>query len=140
MDEAILGLTARIVVSYAGNNSIARDQLPALIKAVHQSLATADVAPIAAAKPEPVVEVRKSVFGDHLICLACGASYKTLRRHLGSEHQLTPEEYRTRYELPRTYPVVAPDYAKRRSAMAKEFGLGRGSSRGRKRKGRGKRG
>jgi predicted transcriptional regulator len=139
MDEAILGLTARIISSYAGNNSVARDQLPALIKAVHQSLATTDAAPAATAKPVPVVEVQKSVFKDHLICLACGASYKVLKQHLRNEHQLTPEAYRARYTLPRSYPVVASDYAKVRSAMAKKIGLGRGSH-GRKRKGSGKRG
>ena len=127
MTEVILGLTARIISSYAGNNSIARDQLPALIEAVHQSLATVDAAPVPTPKHAPVVEVQKSVFKDHLICLACGASYKTLRRHLGNEHQLTPEAYRTWYGLPHSYPVVAPDYARVRSKMAKRFGLGRGS-------------
>ena len=73
-----------------------------------------------------VVEVKKSVFADHLVCLACGASFSMLKRHLNTEHQLTPVEYRERYGLARDYPLVAPDYAKVRSRLAKKIGLGVG--------------
>ena len=73
------------------------------------------------------MEVKKSIFADHLVCLACGASFSMLKRHLNTEHQLTPVEYRERYELPRDYPLVAPDYAKVRSRLAKKIGLGIGS-------------
>jgi predicted transcriptional regulator len=71
------------------------------------------------------VEVKKSVFADHLVCLACGASFRMLKRHLNTEHQLTPMAYRDRYDLPRDYPLVAPNYAKVRSSLAKKIGLGR---------------
>jgi predicted transcriptional regulator len=82
--------------------------------------------------------VKKSVFADHLACLACGASFSMLKRHLNTEHQLTPHEYRERYGLPRDYPLVAPDYAKARSRLAKKIGLGRvgNPSRGAKRAGK----
>jgi predicted transcriptional regulator len=94
---------------------------------VYNSLATAGTAVAAAeAKIAPKVEVKKSVFADHLVCLACGASFSMLKRHLNTEHQLTPVAYRERYELPRDYPLVAPDYAKVRSRLAKKIGLGVG--------------
>jgi predicted transcriptional regulator len=74
---------------------------------------------------EPAVAVRQSVFPDRIICLVCGQGYSMLKRHLGTEHQLTPVEYRARYELPRDYPLVTPNYAKTRSKLAKQTGLGR---------------
>jgi predicted transcriptional regulator len=126
MDEAILGLTAQLVSSYVSNNRVPGDQLPALIQAVYQTLSTAQTSAVAAmAKVEPVVAVKKSVLPDRIICLVCGPSYSMLKRHLGTEHELTPAEYRARYELPRDYPLVAPDYAKTRSQLAKQIGLGR---------------
>ena len=72
------------------------------------------------------MEVKKSVFADHLVCLACGASFSMLNRHLNTEHELTPAAYRERYELPRDYPLVSPDYAQVRSSLAKKIGLGVG--------------
>ena len=126
MDEAVLGLTARVVSGYVSNNRLSGEQLPELIEAVYRSLSTAETAvAAAAAKIEPAVAVTKSVFADHLVCLACGASFSMLKRHLRTEHQLTPIEYRERYGLPRDYPIVAPDYAKVRSRLAKKAGLGR---------------
>jgi len=136
MDETILSLTAQIVSVFVGNNAVRADQVPTLITQVHRTLSTVGEAPAEPTKAEPAVEVRKSVFADHLVCLACGQSFKTLKRHLGSEHQLTPSEYRAKYGLPHSYPMVAPAYAKFRSAMAKKVGLGRWRSRkkaGRKR-------
>jgi predicted transcriptional regulator len=127
MTEAVLGLTARVVSGYVSNNRLSGEQLPELIQAVYKSLSTAGAAAAGAdAKLAPKVEVKKSVFADHLVCLACGASFSMLKRHLNTEHQLTPAEYRERYELPRDYPLVAPDYAKVRSRLAKKIGLGVG--------------
>ena len=126
MDEAVLGLTARVVSGYVSNNRLSGEQLPELIEAVYRSLSTAGTAvAAAAAKIEPAVAVKKSVFADHLVCLACGASFSMLKRHLNTEHQLTPIEYRERYGLARDYPLVTPDYAKVRSRLAKKIGLGR---------------
>jgi predicted transcriptional regulator len=126
MSYTILTLTAQIVSVFVGNNAVRADQLPSLIREVHRTLATVGEVPAEEAKAEPVVEVKKSVFPDHLVCLACGKSFKTIKRHLGSDHQLTPEQYRSTYGLPHSYPMVAPAYAKFRSAFAKKIGLGRG--------------
>jgi predicted transcriptional regulator len=112
------------VTVFVGNNTVRADQLPSLIREVHRTLSTVGEAPAERAKVEPVVEVKKSVFADHLVCLACGDSFKTLKRHLGSEHKMTPEQYRARYGLPHGYPMVAWAYAKQRSAFAKKIGLG----------------
>jgi predicted transcriptional regulator len=127
MAEAVLGLTAKVVSGYVSNNRLSGGQLPELIQAVYKSLSTVETA-IAAAEVRiaPKVEVKKSVFADHIVCLTCGASFSMLKRHLNTEHQLTPVEYRERYELPRDYPLVAPDYAKVRSRLAKKIGLGIG--------------
>ena len=129
MAEAVLGFTAQVISGYVGNNRLSGEQLPELIQAVYKSLSTAGTAVAAAeANIAPKVEVKKSVFADHLVCLACGASFSMLKRHLNTEHQLTPVEYRERYELPRDYPLVAPDYAKLRSRLAKKIGLGVGGN------------
>ena len=126
--EAVLGLTARVVSGYVSNNRLSGEQLPELIQAVYNSLSTAGTATATAdAKIAPKVEVKKSVFADHLVCLACGQSFSMLKRHLNTEHELTPAAYRERYELPRDYPLVAPNYAKVRSSLAKKIGLGIGS-------------
>ena len=126
MSETILGLTARIVSVFVGNNAVRAVQVPTLITEVHRTLATVGEAPGGSAKAAPAVEVRKSVFANHLVCLGCGGSFKTLKWHIMSEHELTPEQYRSKFGLPREYPIVAPAYAKFRSAMAKKIGLGRG--------------
>ena len=106
MNETILNLTARIVAAHVGNNAVRADQLPTLIREVHRTLATVGEAPAEGIKAEPVVEVKKSVFADHLVCLGCGRSFKTLKKHLGSEHAMTAEQYRAKYGLPRGYPMV----------------------------------
>lgn len=137
MDEAGPDLTARVVSSYVSNNRLSGEQLPELIQAVYQTLSTVETAATAAAaKPEPAVEVKKSVFPGRVMCLVCGQGFSMLKRHLNAEHLLTPDEYRARYDLPRGYPLVAPDYAKTRSALAKKIGLGRKGGRpaGRKRR------
>ena len=126
MDPAVLDLTAQLVSSYVTNNRVPGDQLSALIQSVYQTLSTAQTSAVAAtAKVVPAVAVKKSVLPDRILCLVCGQGYSMLKRHLGTEHQLTPVEYRARYELPPDYPLVAPDYAKTRSKLAKQIGLGR---------------
>jgi predicted transcriptional regulator len=121
MDDTILTLTAQIVADFVGHNPTPTDQLPSLIQAVHRTLSTVGQAPAQPAKAEPAVDVKKSVFGDHLVCLACGEHFKTLKRHLGSEHPMTPEQYRERFGLSHSYPMVAPNYAQMRSVMAKKI-------------------
>jgi len=119
---------AEVVSSYVSNNRVSGEHLPELIRAVYTSLATAGtVTAAAAAKVEPLVEVRKSVFADHLVCLTCGQRFSMIKRHLRTEHNLSVEEYRVRYDLACSYPLVAPNYAKVRSALAKKIGLGRKS-------------
>src|ERR1700677_3460868 len=100
MDETILTLTAQIVSDFVGQNAMPSEQLPSLIQAVHRTLSTVGQAPAQPAKAEPAVDVKKSVFGDHLVCLACGEHFKTLKRHLRTEHELGPEQYREKFGLP----------------------------------------
>ena len=125
MDDQIRILTADIVSAHISRNNISVDQLPALIRDVHQALATVGQAPAESIKAEPAVDVKKSVFPDHIVCLECGASMKMLKRHLATDHGMTPEEYRAKWGLPATYPMVAPEYAATRSQLAKDSGLGR---------------
>ena len=133
MNETTLSLTAHIATVFVGNNTVRADQVPTLINEVHRTLATVGEAPAESTKAEPVVEVKKSVFADHLVCLGCGRSFKTLKWHIMSDHQLTPEKYRSKFGLPREYPMVASAYSKQRSSFAKKIGLGLG---GRKKTGR----
>ena len=128
-DTDVLKLTARIVSAHVGKNQVAVDALPELIQSVHHSLAmagTVEPAP-AAAPPTPAVPIRKSVFPDHIICLEDGKKLKVLKRHLQVSYGMTPEQYRRRWGLPDSYPMVAPDYASHRSSLAKQIGLGRRS-------------
>jgi predicted transcriptional regulator len=120
-------LTAEIVSSYLSNNAMQAGDIPALIKSVHKALVEAEAGAQEPERPvhEPVVSVRSSIKPEHLVCLECGAKQKTLKRHLMSSHGLTPAEYKDRYNLPADYPMVAPDYAKQRSKLAKKIGLGR---------------
>jgi|SRR5271166_1725753 len=120
-------LTAEIVAAFVSNNPIPRDELPALIQAVQAALETLGTARQSLAQqvePKvPAVPIRKSVTPDFLICLEDGRKFKSLRRHLGLL-DLTPEQYREKWNLPSDYPMVAPNYAALRSAMAKKIGLG----------------
>ena len=121
----LLGLATEIVSAHVSNNPIAADQIPGLIQQVFNALATVEQASAAPPKAEPAVPVKKSVLADHIVCLDCGKHFSMLRRHLRTDHQMTPQQYRQRWDLPSTYPLVAPDYAKTRSTMAKKIGLGR---------------
>jgi predicted transcriptional regulator len=125
VDYELISLTSQIVSAHIGNNEIAADQLPGLIRDVHRALATVGQAPAEPVTQEPVVDVKKSVFANHIVCLDCGASLKMLKRHLGTDHDMTPDQYRAKWGLPSTYPMVAPEYAATRSQLAKEHGLGR---------------
>jgi predicted transcriptional regulator len=125
VEEQIIALTAQIVSAHVANNDVAADQLPAFIRQVYQALAKVGKAPAESIKAEPAVAVRKSVFADHILCLDCGGSFKTLKRHISTDHQMTPVEYRIKWGLPPSYPMVAAEYAATRSKLAKDNGLGR---------------
>lgn len=125
--ELLAELTAEIVSAYVSNNTMPVGELPGLIAEVHAALGgTVAPAPVVVAveKPKPAVAVRKSVQDDQIICLECGGSFKSLKRHLMTHHSLSPEEYREKWDLPVDYPMVAPAYAEARSRLAKEMGLG----------------
>jgi predicted transcriptional regulator len=128
----VLGLAAQIVSAHVSHNAVPSDQLPGLIRQVFNSLATAEQATTVPPKPESAVTIRQSVTAGHIVCLDCGKHFSMLKRHLMTDHKLTPEQYRQRWELPRSYPLVAPNYAKTRSALAKKIGLGRKGSAPRK--------
>jgi predicted transcriptional regulator len=126
-NEELLDLTTAIVAAYVTRNNVPRAELAELIASVHSSLAKLGAEPEAppAAPLVPAVPIRKSVTPDAIICLEDGKSFKSLKRHLSSKYDLTPEQYRTKWGLPADYPMVAPAYAEARSALAKSMGLGR---------------
>ncbi|QLF69812.1 MucR family transcriptional regulator [Peteryoungia desertarenae] len=133
-DHLFVELTADIVAAYVSNHVVPVSELSHLIADVHAALSnTTSPAPVASVveKPKPAVSVRKSVQDDHLVCLECGGSFKSLKRHLMTHHGLGPEEYREKWDLPADYPMVAPAYAEARSRLAKEMGLGQRRKRGR---------
>lgn len=120
-------LTAQIVTAYIMAHPVQAGELPALLRSVYAVLDDLVAGDGAVAEGTRLaVPVRKSVFPDHVICLECGFTAKMLRRHLSGEHGMTPEDYRAKWRLPPDHPIVAPDYAKTRSRLAKEAGLGRG--------------
>lgn len=122
-EQQLLAHMADIVAAYLETNTIDAQQLPALIGRVHASLAGLGAAE--EAPREPAVSPGKSVKPDHIICLEDGKRFKSLKRHLRSAHGLSADEYRSKWNLPRTYPMVAPNYAAERSELAKSTGLGR---------------
>ena len=121
----ILKLTAEIVAAHVSNNTLSAAELPQLISQVHNSLSDTGKASSAQERPAPAVAVKKSVMPDYIVCLEDGKKLKMLKRHLKTSYDLSPEQYRERWGLPADYPMVAPNYAKRRSALAKEIGLGK---------------
>jgi predicted transcriptional regulator len=120
----VLGLTAQIVSAHVSNNSVAPDALPALIQDVYRTLSGVGREPTQPDKPQPAVPIKKSVFPDHIVCLEDGKKLKMLKRHLKTAYNMTPEQYRERWGLPPEYPMVAPNYARHRSSLAKKIGLG----------------
>src|ERR1700761_3261645 len=125
-EHSLLELTAQIVAAYIGNNSVPSSEIPNLIGQVHTALkrvvGAAAVAPADAAKP--AVPVKRSIASDYIVCLEDGKKFKSLRRHLRTQYEMTPEQYREKWGLPPDYPMVAPNYAVARSKLAKEMGLG----------------
>jgi predicted transcriptional regulator len=126
----LLPLVTDIVAAHLSNNTVPITELPDLIRDVYNALAAAggDAAP-APERPTPAVAVKKSVTPDFIICLEDGKKLKMLKRHLRTAYGMSPEDYRERWQLPPDYPMVAPNYAKQRSKLAKEIGLGTQSRR-----------
>ncbi|MGH7082864.1 MAG: MucR family transcriptional regulator, partial [Acetobacteraceae bacterium] len=106
------------------NNSVAPDALPALIQDVYRTLAGVGKESAPAEKPQPAVPVKRSVFPDYIVCLEDGKKLKMLKRHLKTAYNMSPEQYRERWGLPAEYPIVAPNYTRHRSSLAKKIGLG----------------
>ena len=121
---SVLGLTAQIVSAHVSNNPVSPDALPTLIQDVYRTLAHMGREPTEMERPQPAVPVRKSVFPDHIVCLEDGKKLKMLKRHLKTAYNMSPEQYRERWGLGPEYPMVAPNYAKHRSSLAKKIGLG----------------
>jgi predicted transcriptional regulator len=124
----IIEMTAEIVASYVENNTISTSDLPALIQSIHRVLAgiSTGVETVEAAPKEPAVPVRRSITPDYLVCLEDGRKFKSLKRHLRTKYNMSPEDYRAKWGLAKDYPMVAPNYAKARSDLAKQMGLGQG--------------
>jgi predicted transcriptional regulator len=140
-NEDVLGLTSQIVSAHVSHNTVAPDALPSLIQEVYRTLVNIGKQPAQTEKPTPAIPVKQSVRQDRIICLEDGKSFSMLKRHLMTDHKLTPQQYREKWDLPRDYPMVAPNYAQTRSALAKKIGLGRKGGRPAKRAvGRRKRG
>src|SRR5262245_57105402 len=123
---SFIELTANIVSAYVSNNSVSATEIPVLINQVHAALlqvssgrGDASTEPL-----RPAVSIKKSITPDHLVCLEDGKKFKSLRRHLRSQYNMTPEQYREKWGLPPDYPMVAPNYAAARSQLAREMGLG----------------
>ena len=126
----LLALTTNIVSAHVANNSVALTDLPRLIREVHETLVSVGSgAPSEKERPTPAIPIRRSVTPEYIICLEDGKKLKMLKRHLKTAYNMTPEEYRERWGLPADYPMVAPNYAKQRSKLAKEIGLGTRSRR-----------
>lgn len=121
----LLELTAEIVSAHASNNKVAPTELPQVIKDVFSTLSELGESGVPAEAPAPAVPVKKSITPDYIICLEDGKKLKMLKRHLNTSYGMSPEQYRERWGLPADYPMVAPNYAKRRSTLAKKIGLGR---------------
>ena len=130
-DSDLLALTTEIVAAHVSNNTVALGDLAHLINQVYNSLANVGDAPtVPAAKPQPAVSIKKSVLPDYIICLEDGKKLKMLKRHLKTAYNMSPEAYRERWGLAADYPMVAPNYARQRSRLAKEIGLGTRARRG----------
>lgn len=123
--DAIAERTAEVVSAYVSNNPVPANELPALIASIHAALNGLAGAATEEPKPEPAINPKRSVKPDHIVCLECGGKFRSLKRHLSSHHNLTPDEYKAKWDLSADYPLVAPEYAAQRSKLAKTMGLGR---------------
>jgi predicted transcriptional regulator len=126
--SGLVVLTTDIVSAYVSNHVVPHGELPDLITAVHGALLKTVDTPVKAEEKaeakKPAVSIKKSVADEQITCLECGKGFKSLKRHLATNHGVTPDEYKAQWALPSDYPMVAPDYAEKRSALAKESGLG----------------
>ncbi|MFA5591893.1 MAG: MucR family transcriptional regulator [Micavibrio sp.] len=122
----LLALTTDIVSSHVANNTVTQQEMPALIEQVFKTLAGLGSGHVSLSsdRPQPAIPVKKSITPEYIICLEDGKKLKMLKRHLKTAYNMTPEEYRERWGLPADYPMVAPNYAKQRSRLAKDIGLG----------------
>ena len=121
-----LSLTSEMVSAYVSGNEITVEKLPGLIENIFKTVSAIAGGPgLSGERPQPAVSPKKSVFPDYIICLEDGKKLKMLKRHLKTSYNMTPEEYRIRWGLPHDYPMVAPNYAERRSSLAKKIGLGK---------------
>ncbi|MEO1569309.1 MAG: MucR family transcriptional regulator [Pseudomonadota bacterium] len=127
-DTCKVQLAANIVSAYVGHNPVQSGELPELIKMVYQTLESLNQPRDDTEDQKPAVSVKKSVTDEYLICLEDGKKFKSLKRHLRSKYDLSPEEYREKWNLPYDYPMVAPSYARQRSKLAKKMGLGQSKS------------
>ena len=128
-----IDLAADIVSAYVSNNSVPAAELPSLISDIHNALVRLGGTPVEEAQEpqKPAVSVKKSIAADFIICLEDGKKFKSLKRHLRTQYNMSPEQYREKWGLPADYPMVAPNYAAARSRLAKEMGLGQQRRRGR---------
>ncbi|MDO9460438.1 MAG: MucR family transcriptional regulator [Alphaproteobacteria bacterium] len=129
--NALIDMTAEIVSAYVGNNEITAAELPSLIQQVYVSLADVSQGVTIGDNEmlKPAIAVKRSVSSDYIVCLEDGKKFKSLKRHLRAHYDMSPDEYRTKWGLPKDYPMVAPNYALARSALAKQMGLGQKSKR-----------
>lgn len=124
-NEMLITLTSDIVAAHVSNNSVAVSDLPTLIANVHGALSQLSGTPAPVeVKQEPAVSVRSSIKPDYIVCLEDGKKLKMLKRHLMTHYQMTPDDYRAKWNLPADYPMVAPNYAEQRRTLAKSIGLG----------------
>lgn len=137
-NQDLINLTADIASAYVASNKIEAENVGKLVADIHGALSSLGDQGSSEEAPEPVVPIRSSVKKDHLVCLACGKKMKMLKRHLRTEHDMSPAEYREAYNLSSDYPLVAPDYAETRRALAKKIGLGKDPNQKRGRKASGK--
>ena len=126
--EDVMRMTTDIVASFVSNNTIPAETVPDVIRRVHETVSTLASAgeDKPAEKPKPAVPISRSITDDYLVCLEDGKKLKMLKRYLRSNYDMTPDEYRRKWGLPADYPMVAPNYSKKRSQFAKEIGLGKG--------------
>jgi len=124
-NNALIEMTADVVSAYVGNNVVPSSELPSLIHSVHKTLHEIEAGQSEPEPIEPAVPVKKSITPDYIICLEDGKKFKSLKRHLRTKYDMSPEEYRDKWGLAPDYPMVAPNYAKQRSELAKKMGLGR---------------
>lgn len=124
--DDLLAFTTEVVSAYVSNNTVQVEELTGLIEQVYKTLSNvnSDTVSLTADRPQPAVPIKRSITPDYLICLEDGKKLKMLKRHLKTAYNMTPEEYRERWGLPADYPMVAPNYAARRSRLAKDIGLG----------------